>query len=105
MIEVVKEALKYGTGGVAVFGVIWLLYLFYKLERRMFKHEENYKDIEITCSKRSIHFTDAFTRIEKLERKAVGDDVRFDNIDDKLVVIGDNVTKIVDHFVSKGMKQ
>ena len=54
MIETVREAIKYGLGGISLLGVAWLLYLFYKLERRMFKHEENYKDIEVTCSKRSI---------------------------------------------------
>ncbi len=105
MIEALQMALKYGLGGVALLGVIWLLFLFYKLERRMFTHEENYKDIDATCGKRSTHFTDVFTRLEILEKKDVGDDGRFDKIDDKLEAIGSNVTKLVDHFVSKGMAQ
>jgi len=104
MIETILEIGKnYGLAGVAIIGVLWLLYLFYKLERQMFKHEEESKDISATCIARKEYFTNTFDRLETLEKKDAGDDGRFNKIDVQLKSIGDNVTKIVDHFVTKGM--
>ena len=104
MIEAIKEAVRYGLGGVSLLGVIWLLYLFYKLERRMFTHEKETQDNQEVYDKHSKYFKDTFIRLDKVEKKNVKSDGRFDKIDSQLKTIGENVTKIVDHFVTKGMQ-
>jgi hypothetical protein len=43
-------------------------------------------------------------RIEEVEKKNIEADGKFDVIENQLKNIGDNVQKILDHFMEKGMK-
>jgi len=105
MPEYLKLALEYGLGGLALVGVLWLLWVCSKLETKLTSHNEREEERIKVCEKHTNNFSESFDRIRELEKKDVASDGRFDNIDDNLKRIGEDVTKIVDHFVAEGMKK
>ena len=116
MLETLIEIGKaYGLPGILLVLILWILYFCYKLEKRMLAHEtafkatiKNHKEVhellDEKCKKRTEHFSNTFDRIDELEKTDSQDVLRFENINLQLKTIGDNVIKIVDQLVTKGMK-
>ncbi len=113
MFEIAKEfVITYGMTGAALLGVIGLVWLFLKLEKRVLTGEESRKETAKMCKVRKKYFSDIFDSIEIIEKKDIEDTGKFTNIDIKLInldekmdTIGSDVKTIINHFATEGMKK
>lgn len=100
----------YGIAGLSLVLSVGLLFLFFKLEKRVTRTEGKYEETTKMCNKRSGYFGDAFDRLDKIEKQDVKTEDRFDAVDAELLHINKSVESIsmdvktiLNHFAAKGM--
>jgi len=100
---------QYGITGLIVAVLIIIIIAGYKLDKRMGPLEVKVKEQDVRCDdctgRRKEHFSNAFNRIEKLERNDDITDGNFKVIDTKLDYLTDNMKKMVDFYMGAGLNK